>query len=203
MLETFTAMERLLAQPELAFFTNYRDDFFERDRAQLLNWGAPEMRFLWIVRENGTHLVPVGVCAAADAHALAALDYFLANPQGQTKAFWVQGASVRGVALEAASMEIRRSQPMFEVQGPMVLQRMSDGPMHIAALNVIQANSVAGPDVVITARSGLGTLQLSALALIATMEAGRAAGSLLVTPRQITVNGQPIAQLINGARNRA
>lgn len=201
--ETFTAMAQLLARPELAFFTNYRSDFFERDCAQLLHWGTPEHRFLWVVQENGTHLVPVGICASADKHALAVLDFALSNLQGRAMAFWVQGTSIKSVDLMAASIEIHRSQPMFEVDGPMVLQRMSDGPIHLAALNVVRSGGGANPDVVITARAGLSALQLSALALIASMEAGRVVGSVLVAPRQITVNGQPISALMDIARSSA
>lgn len=97
MLEIFNMMERRLAQPDCAFFTHYREDFFVHDRKQLVEFGGRGADYLWIVRSAGTHLIQLGVSVKASDWGFAALE-----AESVGKVFHVTTSALREVSHEKA-----------------------------------------------------------------------------------------------------
>lgn len=53
----FRALETIFAA---SICTAYKSDFFEHDKKYLQRIVVPGFEFLWVIRENGTHIVPLG-----------------------------------------------------------------------------------------------------------------------------------------------
>lgn len=53
----FRALEPIFAA---SICTAYKSDFIDRDKEYLQRIVVPGFEFLWVVRENGTHIVPLG-----------------------------------------------------------------------------------------------------------------------------------------------
>ena len=71
---TFEMMRAIVEAPECPHLQHYRDDFYIHDRAFLgRTWGMTP-RYLWIIREMGSHLVPLGVHTKCHEEAVAAFD---------------------------------------------------------------------------------------------------------------------------------
>ena len=60
-LSVFEAMRSVIAAPGFSLLRDYRDDFYRIDREVLFTTYSEEARYLWIVRERGTHLILLGV----------------------------------------------------------------------------------------------------------------------------------------------
>lgn len=66
MQSVYDLMAARLQQPDMqGFLTHFRQDFYEHDKAILLEWGAPGVEYLWGVRETGTELHRLAVHARA------------------------------------------------------------------------------------------------------------------------------------------
>lgn len=57
----FKKMQAIVEADGYPFLKNYKQDFYEHDQRFLERTFSPESRYLWMVRDNGTHLVPVGI----------------------------------------------------------------------------------------------------------------------------------------------
>lgn len=58
---TFAAMRAIVERPGYPYLKHYRDDFYEIDREYLQKSYHDDAKYLWIVRDYGTHLASVGV----------------------------------------------------------------------------------------------------------------------------------------------
>lgn len=56
----FEQMRAIIEGPN-SILKHYKDDFYVIDKEILEKSVAPDTRFMWIVRECGTHLIPLGV----------------------------------------------------------------------------------------------------------------------------------------------
>ncbi|PMV96482.1 MULTISPECIES: hypothetical protein [unclassified Pseudomonas] len=57
------AFDRMTAivESEQCILTGYRQDFYQFDRDHLANTGTVGGRYVWVLRENGTHLASIGL----------------------------------------------------------------------------------------------------------------------------------------------
>ena len=58
---TFNAMKAVIEAEGYQYLKHYRQDFYEIDRDYLVQTYTRQARYLWVVRESGTHLVNLGV----------------------------------------------------------------------------------------------------------------------------------------------
>lgn len=85
----FDQMRGIVEAPGYPLLQHYKQDFYKFDREQLRATYAPEMTYLWIVREMGTHLFPLYIDPSVTNDAKAALhswshgqELYLVGPKG-------------------------------------------------------------------------------------------------------------------------
>jgi hypothetical protein len=192
MRETFLMLERRLAQPDLAFYKHYREDFTCTDRYVLENYGSPEAEYLWVVRESGTHLVRLGVHERSSEWGYAAL-----NLGGTQRAFHVTATNVAEVGPARARALLGKLR--YAVHEGVVSR---DGvPFALIALSTDGGDSAIAQRVTVRLQSlcELTREQLTALYEIAIREVSRVF-SLFTAIREITLDGRPIDDRIKDAR---
>jgi hypothetical protein len=93
MKEIIDRMRSVIEAPEYRFLTHYKSDFYKCDVDYLNRTEAPGSRYLWVVRETGTHLVRLGVhpkiheegTAALHVCAPAKREVYLVDDKGLTR----------------------------------------------------------------------------------------------------------------------
>lgn len=65
-----------IVESEQCILTGYRQDFYQFDRDHLANTGTVGGRYIWVLRENGTHLASIGLHPRATEFVECALDSF-------------------------------------------------------------------------------------------------------------------------------
>ncbi|AVX93399.1 hypothetical protein [Pseudomonas psychrophila] len=65
-----------IVESEQCILTGYRQDFYQLDRDHLANTGTVGGRYVWVIRENGTHLASIGLHPRATEFVECALDSF-------------------------------------------------------------------------------------------------------------------------------
>lgn len=85
----FERMREVVEAPGYPLLQHYKQDFYKYDRQQLLDTFTPDMTYLWVVREMGTHLYPLYIDPRITNEAHAALsiqssgqDLYLVGPKG-------------------------------------------------------------------------------------------------------------------------
>lgn len=85
----FARMREVVEAPGYHLLQHYKQDFYKYDRQQLLETYTPEMTYLWVVREMGTHLFPLYIDPRVTNEAKAALciqsgaqELYLLGPNG-------------------------------------------------------------------------------------------------------------------------
>ena len=85
----FERMREVVEAPGYHLLQHYKQDFYKYDRQQLVDTFTPDMTYLWVVREMGTHLFPLYIDPRITNEAHAALgmqssaqDIFLVGPKG-------------------------------------------------------------------------------------------------------------------------
>lgn len=85
----FARMCKVVEAPGYPLLQHYKQDLYKYDRQQLLETYTPEMTYLWVVREMGTHLFPLYIDPRVTNEAKAALhiqsggqELYLLGPNG-------------------------------------------------------------------------------------------------------------------------
>jgi hypothetical protein len=207
---TFQAMAELLGRPEMSYFASYRDDFFVHDRREVVDFGAPGCRYLWAVRESGTHLTRLGIHPRHDQWMAAVLEQFehdeaMADKRGtrpRTRFFLVAGTKIKEQTAPAARALLAVPHEYF-VSGCAVCTRGDTGPQTLASFHL---KWEGGWD-----RESQATLQfqtarplsvdaVTALRLIGQCIVCEDAGSLLAKIKSITIDGLPLEEYLSLAR---
>ncbi|MDZ4123650.1 MAG: hypothetical protein U1E02_05660 [Hydrogenophaga sp.] len=88
----FERMREVVEAPGYHLLRHYKQDFYKYDRQQLVDSFTPDMSYLWVVREMGTHLFPLYIDPRItnEAHAALSLqssaqDIFIVGPNGLKK----------------------------------------------------------------------------------------------------------------------
>lgn len=93
-------MAEVLDRPDFELLTHYRSDF-ELDRSYLDRAWHDEARMLWVIRESGTHLIPLGVHPGMSSEGLAAL-----GSDSRNEAFIVTNKGVEPADRNRANAEL-------------------------------------------------------------------------------------------------
>ena len=88
----FERMREVVEAPGYQLLQHYKQDFYKYDRQHLVESFTPDMTYLWVVREMGTHLFPLYIDPRITNEAHAALsmqssaqDIFIVGPKGLKK----------------------------------------------------------------------------------------------------------------------
>lgn len=198
----YNAMLALLALPEMAFFTNYRDDFLVHDRRELINWGAPGADYLWIVRSNGTHLSRLGIHPSCDKYMEAALDS-VSRSDPAARVFRVSSRGIRELTFDAAKQLLAHTPHLYTLKDHQVLFGAGIDAVHLATLalqRTTDENLGYLWSVEVTSDRDLGLNHLVALRELALASVVKASGSLLVSPWRVTINGVEITAAVEDAQ---
>jgi hypothetical protein len=194
--KVFEAMQRLVDSPELDYFQSYRDDFFVHDRREIIEWGSPTARYLWTVRASGTDLTRLGVHPACHNWAEAVFD-MLDRERTPAKHFVIVSADASGVA---SVREISRSKARSELAKPcayevdgLQVKRHGQTVALCFVKSEVRFNEMTKLHVAFDTQKQ-GEIDLGALRLLAQHVVCKAAGSLLVGPASITIDGVDIMQ---------
>ena len=205
-LKLYLCMEKLAQSPALSFFQHYREDLTVHDRRELVEWGDTGFQYLWIVRDSGTHLFPLGVHPKINEAATATLVHVSsAIRRGLYKVFAVSDASgVVEIDVPKASQLLRSTRYHYEVLDGMVFRcRPTREPL--ANMHIRYARPHAtdhGWHAQFQSRRAPNHKDLCALRLIAQCEVSSAAHSLLQGPSSIVVDDKDIGQAIAAARGQ-
>ena len=193
MISIFNAMAERLAQPDLSsFFRHYRQDFEVFDRQELVNWGCPGVRYLWVVREFGTGLARLGVNAKACEYTLHML---LSHSTART--FVCDEKGVKEVSRQVAE-DLLRERDAYQVL-PGAIAKLGAVESVLATYEVdVKDRYSSNPkwSVRFTSYETLTIQDATALRLLAHQIVAKAAGSLLVGADSIQANGKDITELV-------
>lgn len=197
--ELFNAMEAIVRAPGYPFLQAYQDDFYKLDRDYLDQFYTVGSSFIWIVRENGTHLHPVGVDEKFN-ECLEAV--FSSYNETSLDIFSIHRGELKRITMKKARDVM--SHPHYEtVRG--VVSRLK---VPIAAINVLvdYRDQTRYTSAVITSfreneRRSLD--ELIALQVIAECECVRVTQSLFTQVGLITLDGVDIDETIRLAKAQA
>lgn len=198
----YNAMLSLLALPEMAFFTHYRDDFFVHDQRELINWGAPGSDYLWIVRSSGTHLSRLGIHPSCDKYMEAALDS-VSRSDPAARVFRVSGRGIRELTFDAAKQLLAHTPHLYALKDHQVLFGAGIDAVRLATISIQRTtgeNLSYRWSVDFTSDRELGLNHLVAMRELALASVVKASGSLLVSPWRVTVNGTEITAAVEAAQ---
>lgn len=100
---TFEAMVDVVSQPGCSYLTSYKQDLYKYDFEKLMTTHTLGTRYLWIVREMGTHLITLGVHPKLNEEIDAVLSL-----HRDCVIFLVQDAQLKEISRERAAMEAKR-----------------------------------------------------------------------------------------------
>lgn len=188
----FEWMKAVIEQPSYPFLTHYRDDFYKHDRRYLEATDAPGSRYIWVVRETGTHLVKIGVHPGMHEEITAAMA--TCGPE-RREVYLVSDAGV--TKLSDAKTKTLLQSYQYTVQGSMVFKEKR----HLATLDVSvsrwsQGSQPTGTVHITGVQPYLSLETLVSLCQIGEREVIRKAGTLFVGTETITLDGQPLREMI-------
>ena len=106
------AMAQIVDKPGYPLLKHYRSDFEELDLTYLENAWHEEARMLWVVRKNGTHLIPLGVHPKMEVGARAVFQM-----EGEKEFYLLSNKGISQVGQARAEQEVSRLQWRYEKDG--------------------------------------------------------------------------------------
>ena len=97
----FNAMRAVVEAPGYHLLQSYKNDFYMHDAKQIHDGFAVGVQYIWVVRENGTHLAQIGVHEKLNEHASAALSVALTSG-GAHEIYHLSAKGVRKVSHDEA-----------------------------------------------------------------------------------------------------
>lgn len=204
MLHLFEAMAALLQLPQLAFFKHYRNDFFEHDRRELVDWGAPGARYLWVVRASGSHIVRLGVHPKHHEYGIAVIEQLRHARGAEARIFEVSSHTIAEIDSGSALRLLAAGPFEFQVRGSSIVRRSRGGvERSIASLRIDLESRYADlplRHVRITAADKLTAEEIGALRIISQCEVMLQAHSLFAAPASILIDGADISDAMQAVR---
>jgi hypothetical protein len=203
MLHVFQSMEMLLAQPRMAYFGSFREDFFVHDRRELVDWGGPSAHYIWVVRSSGTHLIRIGVHPRHTEHGIAALRNLEGERSELSRTFIVSTDAVKEIPKALALSMLAETRPQYEVNEGWVSFSCRGTRRGIAQLRIereVLLADIPRYHVWFSSRTWLGTDQIGALRLIARGEVLREARSLFASAASIHIDELDVVDAMRLAR---
>lgn len=193
---TFKAMRSVIESPGYPYLKHYQQDFYEHDRRFMERNYTSEASYLWIVRECGTHLIPLGVHAKMCDEGCAAM-----SMSGPSDLFLVKRGQIKKLVRDEALRLLRDFR--YRIEGGSVI----DARGFLASFSISMSAWSAGPvKGTVRYHTGASTRSLSfgewiALAQIAECEVIRSSQSLFTPTETILLDGADLRELI--AQHRA
>jgi len=195
----FNLMKARLDDPDMAFFTHYRDDFFVHDHRELVQWGAEHASYLWFVRESGSDIIRLGVCSKHVERGQALLDM---HDWSRGKLFHLcGGAAARANLVEVDTAKARgllEQPPAYQRSAGIVTHRQDGMRSEVARMRIVWDRGwTSAPKAEVKCDMPLPTLDhVTAIRLLAMAEVVEESGSLFTPIQSLVVNGEDITDLV-------
>lgn len=198
----FDLMKSRLAQPDMAFFQHYRDDFFIHDCRELVEWGSPNASYLWFVRESGSDLTRLQTCpkhaergeALLDLHDWSKGKLFHARPSSSGRS----SATLSEVTLLQAR-ELIEAPSAYERKGGVVTHAKAGMRSELTRLRIVWDRGYAAmPKAHVKCELSSANITLdhvTAIRLLALAEVVEETQSLFTGAQSINVNGESITDI--------
>lgn len=193
----FNIMKARLEEPDMAFFTHFRDDFFVHDHRELVLWGSEQASYLWFVRESGSDIVRLRTCSKHVERGQALLDL---HDWKRGKLFHLRGSSVgsgRPSLVEvdpARARSLLEGQPAYQRSAGIVTHAHAGMRSQIARMRIVwERGWASAPKAQVKCEMPLPTLDhVTAIRLLAMAEVVEESGSLFTPIQSIVINGEDI-----------
>lgn len=193
----FAAMKAVIEAPGYPLLTAYKQDFYEIDRDFLTQHDVPGASYLWVVREYGTYLVPLGIHPKLHDDALCYIDPF----NGVRDVFHVANGTT--TALQRSEVHSLLHRYTYQVNGGIV----SKGKNPLCRFNVdvmhVEGGRKANVSFVSCEQDSLTVSDLVALKLISACEVRAKTQSFFVHMDSMTIDGEDLLCRIELARGAA
>jgi hypothetical protein len=202
----FAKMTAIVEQPGYPLLTSYKNDLYAFDKAMIMLEASPDARFLWTVRENGTHLYRIGVHGKSNEGAEAAIRAGMTSTALGCELYLIEGDSLQQVTDYQARYAMRRMD--FTISGSNV--RDAKGQI-LASIDIDtfrkpgDGNNYAKVDFQLNSNRPVAELKyavVSALRTIAIDESVSRCQSLFVRVESITLDGKDLSDAMDLAAER-
>jgi hypothetical protein len=188
----FNLMAAVVEDPGFKYLTSYKVDFYKYDKAYLERTWVPGIRYMWIVRESGTHLVRLGVHQKMNDELIAALGI-----SDNMAIYIVSDDGVKQISVNGANALLNIFD--YSIHGTVVCRGTEPlAAMDIDARRDLDNNRLTG-QVKYSSQATprcLNLADLTALAQIAECEVIAYTQSLFTPTSSITINGEDLRELI-------
>ncbi|OJY94465.1 MAG: hypothetical protein BGP25_05595 [Lysobacterales bacterium 63-13] len=194
--ELFDAMKAITETAGYPFLKHYKDDLHKVDREYLSKFWTVGSTFIWIVREMGTHLYPVGVDVMFQTHTESVLKTF---GEDKTDLYLIRRGTLKRITRSQAREAM--ASPVYVTENGMIFRHKEA----FACIDVIpDSRGARSSSVVITATRDQRTYSLEellSLQMVAECEAVRVSQSFFAPIGLITLDGIDIEERIRLARD--
>jgi hypothetical protein len=204
--DIFAKMVAIVEQPGYPLLTHYKVDFYTYDRDEILREASPGARFLWVIRESGTHLQRIGVHNQSNEAAMAGIHAGKTSSKLGCELYLIEGDGLKKVNEVQAIAAMKRME--FTIRGNDVID--SKGQI-VASMDVeayrkpIDANNYTNVNFQLNSNRSVSELKyavVAALRTIAIDESVSRCQSLFVRVESITIDGQDISDAMDLAAER-
>lgn len=198
-------MKAIVEQDGYPFLKHYKSDFYECDLRLLNALYTSKSRWLWILRENGSHLLRIGVHERETEAAFIYIDNAMKSTAIGGDFYVLSADGVKRLNQEQAKLAVMKID--YVVKGERIAKTSGEEIANIAVnAYTMPSDGNVYADVNVTSIPGylpdLG--DLSALAIIGVREAEKKAGSMFVKIKKFTFDEADIHDEIEKRKlNRA
>jgi len=202
----FAKMKAIVEQPGYPLLTNYKVDFYTYDRDQILREASPGARFLWVIRESGTHLQRIGVHNQSNEAAMAGIHAGKTSTKLGCELYLIEGGWLKKINEVQAIAAINRME--FTIDGGNVHD--AKGQI-LASIDIeayrkpMDANNYAKVDFQLNTNRSVSELkyaEVAALLTIAIDESISRCQSLFVRVQSVTIDGMDVSDAMDLAAER-
>ena len=186
-------MREIIDQPGYPYLVSHREDFDVIDVQSLRANFSTGARYLWVVKQCGTHLTRLGVHPRADSWARANINSGITSSELGAQIYLLSDEGVKLISCEEAETEIQRMD--YTTVGKVI--RRSSGEA-IATINIASSgyddrgNRFYNMLLQSESPDSLNRADLTALGAIAVCEAEQHAQTFFVRVDSILLNGKDI-----------
>ena len=180
---TFEAMVSIVTQEGYPLLNHYKQDLYKYDFENLMRSHTRGARYMWIVRDSGTHLVRLGVHPKMNEELEAVLALYR-----DCEIYVVQDARLKQISREQAAEELKKldysvvNGQVIGPKGPLAWFNVRSQPRYTASERAYAVDCEACPGTFITAKDLLALIQIVQSEMI------KAAQSFFVCVDEITLN---------------
>lgn len=197
--ELIAAMTSVVEANGYKFLTGYKDDFYVHDVNSIKANYEPGVTYIWVVRENGTHLNQIGIHERETEGAIAAIEAGARATSLGCAVYLVSSSGVKLIDEKQARNAL--TTPRYKVANNAIFRKSDSSVIATYSMRHSSPNGMRNQcfDVHFQATSldALPTFELAALRTIAFREAEAMAQSLFVKIGELKVNGLNLDELID------